>query len=361
MPLLQGNTELTLSTIGEGETINTITSLMNNPAIYLPEDGVVTLSNSSLTLGEFYFNITSNFVNFSLTIMYNYSINGTAHLATLQYVASEQMTYAEFYFTALNYRNQELGIVTHRVESWMLPMISADNGTIFFDLGGYVDTNLGDSVAYIWNNSLGIIGNGSFHGFLLTSPPEKTIWNSSANILFPLNLISYFENTSTFFPSWYRFPNINVREVIQSPKNATEFRRLQLDIIVQNNGSVPSAPFWVSVVVNDTVRITRNLENGLDIMEAVPIIFEEFQGFGLKVWNISIFTDSRSQIFELYEFDNSYQVFVKVTRNLNIIYGGTTVAVAVVLFIVYRITKRLRKLRRRRKTQFDVILSDIEV
>ncbi len=361
IPLLQGDTELTLSTIGDGELINLVTNYLNNPYETLTENGVTKLSNSVLAPGEFYFNLTSNFINYSLTIMYNYTFNGTNHLATLQYMASEKMTYAEFYFTALNYGNQELGIITHREESWMLPMVSVDNGTIFFDLGGYIDTNLGDSVTYIWNNSLGIIGNGSFHGFLLTSPPETANWNSSANNLFPLNLYSYFDNTSTFFPSWYRFPNINVKEVIQSPRNATEFRRLQLDIMVQNNGSVPAAPFWVSVVVNDTVRISENLENGLDIMEVIPITFEEFQGFGLKIWNISIFVDSQSQIFELYEFDNSYQFFVEVSRNFNIIYGGSAVAAAVVLFVVYRITKRLRKLRKRRKTQFDVILSDIEV
>jgi hypothetical protein len=363
IPLLQGDTELTVSTIGEGATIvNTETNYLNNPYENLDENGVLTLSNGVLTPGEYYSNISSSFyVNISLTIMYNYSIDGNKHLATLQYIASEKMTYAEFYFTELNYKNQELGIITHRDESWMLPMVSMDNGTIFFDLGGYVDTNLGDSVTYVWNNSIGIIGNGSFHGFLVTSPPEAANWNSSANNLYPLNLISYFENTSTFFPSWYRFPNINVREVIVSPTNPTEFRRLQLDIIVQNNGSVPAAPFWVSVAVNDTVRINRNLENGLDIMEAIPIIFEEFQGFGLKVWNISIFTDSQSQIFELYEFDNSYQLFIEVTRNWNIVYGGIAIAVVVVGFVVYRITKRILKLRKRSKTQFDVILSDIEV
>lgn len=359
IPLLQGNTELTLSTIGEGEDIHPITSNLNDPLTNLPEDGVVTLPNSGLAPGEFYFNITSNYINFSLTIMYNYTIDGTSHKATIQYMASEKMTYAEFYYSALSYKNQELGIIVHREESWIIPVISEDNGTIYYDIGGFVEKNLGDSLTYIWNNSLGIIGNGSFHGFLLTSPPESAIWNSSANNLFPLNLISYFDNTSTF--SWYRFPNLNVREVIVSPTNPTEFRRLQLDIIVQNNGSVPSAPFWVRVVVNDTIRINKKIEGGLDIMETIPIIFEEFQGFGLKAWNISIFTDSESQIYELYEFDNSYQLFIEVTRNWNIVYTGIAIAVAIVSFIIYKITKRLRKSRRRRKTQFDVILSDIEV
>ena len=134
-----------------------------------------------------------------------------------------------------------------------------------------------------------------------------------------------------------------------------------MDIIVQNNGTIPSAPFWVRVVVNDTIQINKKVEDGLDIMGSIPIIFEEFQGFGLKVWNISIFTDSESQIFELHEFDNSYQLFIEVTRNWNIIYAGIAVVVAVVSFIIYRITKRLRKVSKRRKTQFDVILSDIEV
>ena len=361
IPLLQGDTELTISTIGEGETIHPITSNLNDPIEDLPENGVVTLSNSGLAAGEFYHYITSNYINFSLALMYNYTFDGTTHKATVQYMASEKMTYAEWYLTALSYKNQELGIIVHREESWIIPMISGDNGTIFYDIGGYVEKNLGDSFTHIWNNSLGIFANGSFHGFLLASPPESANWNSSANNLYPLNLLSHFGNTSTFFPSWYRFPNINVKEVIVSPTNPSEFRRLQLDIIVQNNGSVPSAPFWVRVVVNDTIRINKKIEGGLDIMEAIPIIFEEFQGFGLKAWNISIFTDSESQIYELYEFDNSYQLFIEITRNWNIVYTGIAVAVAIVSFIIYKIAKRLRKSRKRRRTQFDVILSDIEV
>ena len=361
IPLLLGDTELTLSTIGEGEFIHPITSNLNDPLVDLPADGVVTLSNSGLASNEFYFNITSNYINFSLTVMYNYSIGGTAQKATIQYMASDKMAYAELYYSNLSYTNLEIGVIVHSETSEIIPIISEDNGTIYFDIGRIVAKNLGDSITYTWNSSFGMVGNGSFHGFFLTSPPESATWNSSANNLFPLNLVSSFEESNTSVLSWYRFPNINVREVVISPANPTEIRRLQLDIIVQNNGSIPSAPFWVRVVVNDTIRINKKIEDGLDVMEAIPIIFEEFQGFGLKVWNISIFADSESQIFELEEFDNSYQLFIEVTRNWNIIYAGIAVVVAVVSFIIYRITKRLRKVSKRRKTQFDVILSDIEV
>ncbi|MCK4972950.1 MAG: hypothetical protein KAS52_06485, partial [Candidatus Heimdallarchaeota archaeon] len=86
-----------------------------------------------------------------------------------------------------------------------------------------------------------------------------------------------------------------------------------------------------------------------------------FQSFGLKILNVSIFTDSQSQIFELAEFDNSLQFFIEIKRNWNIIYTGIAIAVAVVGFIVYIITRKIIKQRRKNKSRFDVILSDIEV
>ncbi|MEE9409589.1 MAG: CARDB domain-containing protein, partial [Candidatus Heimdallarchaeota archaeon] len=173
-------------------------------------------------------------------------------------------------------------------------------------------------------------------------------------------LFSYFDNTSTYFPTWYRFPKINVKEVIVSPSKPTEFRRLQLDILVQNNGTIPSAPFWVTVYVNDSLQIHTTID-GLDINQSIPVIFEEFQGLGIKILNVSIFTDSRNQIFELLEFDNALEFFIQINRNWNIIYTSIAIAVLILGFVGYRIAKRLIRQRRRNRTRFDVILSDIEV
>ena len=269
------------------------------------------------------------------------------------------MKWAELYFSKLDYTNARLRSIILENESIILPLF-LQNNTLWFDLDNSTIKNKGEYFDYMGYESLGFIGNDSFFVFIETFLPEAEIWNSSTNILYPLNLYSYFDNTSTFFPSWYRFPNINIKEVIPSPTNPTEFRRLQLDIMIQNNGSIPSAPFWITIYVNDSLKIHRMLD-GLDILEVIPIIYEEFQGFGLKSLNVSIYTDSKNQIFELYEFDNYIEYFIKISRNWNIIYTSIAIAVLVIGFIVYRVIRRVRKQRKRSKTRFDVILSDIEV
>ena len=112
--------------------------------------------------------------------------------------------------------------------------------------------------------------------------------------------------------------------------------------------------------VNNTLKINQQIES-LGINETFPMFYEEFQSFGLKNWNISIFVDSGSQIYELYEFDNALQFFVSISRNWNVIFTGVAILVGIVVLALFFLGKRFRKRRRRRKTRFDVILSDIEV
>ena len=359
IPSLQGEMEIAITSNNEGENLIVTTNLANAYIVPIEMNSSVRLSNDLLGLSEYYKQVTSSYVNVSLTVMYNYEYNGVNHLSAIQYIAVEKMKWAELFFSSLDYENVTLESVVLTDNTPVIPLFYYD-GDLYFDEGSFATKNKGSYFTYYANDSFGIFGDGSFFSYMLTSLPEAEIWNSSAHILYPLNLYSYFDNTSTYFPSWYRFPNINIKEVIQSPSNATEFRRLQLDIMVQNNGTIPSAPFWVTVYVNDTLRI-HTMIDGLDINETIPVIFEEFQSFGLKILNVSIFTDSRSQIFELLEFDNALEFFVRIYRNWNIIYTSVAIGVLVIGFVSYRIIKRIRKQRKRSKTRFDVILSEIEV
>ena len=359
IPLLEGETEIILTTQEEGEFIHSESNFNEDRLVDLPDNGTIQLPNNLLNPNEYFERTYSIYTNYSLSILYNYTYNSTPHLSAIQYVASDKMKWAELFFSRLDYSNEKLKSIVLENESIILPLF-LQNNTLWFDLDNSTTKNEGEYFNYMGYESLGFIGNDSFFVFMETFLPEAKIWNSSTNILYPLNLYSFFDNTSTFFPSWYRFPNINVKEVIPSPAKPTEFRRLQLDIMVQNNGSIPSAPFWVTVYVNDSLKIHRMLD-GLDILEVIPITYEEFQGFGLKSLNVSIYTDSKNQIFELYEFDNSIEYYIKINRNWNIIYTSIAIAVIVIGFIGYRVIRRIRKNRRRSKTRFDVILSDIEV
>lgn len=356
---LEDYTEIVLSTINLGENIHADTDFDNSFLVNLPNNGTVELPTHLLQAEEDFDHIYSLYTEFSLNIMFNYTINSTQHKAAISYIALDKMRWAELFLTTTDYQNQKLESVVYENNAHILPLLIYDL-QIYVDLGNYTIKNKGEFFDYYANTSYGFLGNGSYFSYLTTSPPEQGIWNSSVNILYPLNLYSYFDNTSTIFPSWYRFPNINVKEIIVSPTQPTELRRLQLDIIVQNNGSIPSAPFWVAVTVNDTIKIHKKLE-GLDINETLPVVYEEFQGFGKKILNISVFTDSLSQIFELYEFDNSYEFFVEITRNWNIIYISVAIGVMIIGFVIYSISRRIIKKRKKSKTQFDVILSDIEV
>ena len=350
--------EIVVTSNNDGENLIATTNL-DSYIVPITENSSVQLSNDILGLTEYYKQVSSFYVNISLTVLYNHSYNGVSHLSAIQYIAVEKMRWAELFFTSLDYENVVLESVVLTDDTPIIPLILYE-GDLYFDEGNFTTKDKGSYFTYFANTSFGIFGNGSFYSYMLTSLPESEIWNSSAHILYPLNLYSYFDNTSTFFPSWYRFPNINVKEVIISPSKPTEFRRLQLDIMVQNNGTIPSAPFWVTVYVNDSLRIHTMLE-GLDINQSIPVIFEEFQSFGLKILNVSIFTDSQSQIFELLEFDNALEFFVQIYRNWNIIYTSIAIGVLVIGFVSYKIIKRIRRQRKRSRTRFDVILSEIEV
>ncbi len=359
IPALEGEMEIAITSNNEGENLIATTNLANAHIVPITENSSVRLSNDILGLTEYYKQVSSFYVNISLTVLYNYTYNGVNHLSSIQYIAVEKMRWAELFFSSLDYENVMLESVVLTDNTPIIPLFLYD-GDLYFDEANYTTKNEGSYFTYFANNSFGILGNGSFYSYMLTPLPESEIWNSSAHILYPLNLYSYFDNTSTYFPSWYRFPNINVREVIISPSKPTEFRRLQLDIMVQNNGTIPSAPFWVTVYVNDTLRIHTMLD-GLDINQSIPVIFEEFQSFGLKILNVSIFTDSQSQIFELLEFDNALEFFVQIHRNWNIIYTAIAIGVVVIGSVSYWIIRRIRKRRKRSRTRFDVILSEIEV
>ena len=364
IPLLQGDAEITLSTIGDGGNIFFDTNLgISNSFITLPDNGTVTLTKDLLAPGEYFHKIYYEYSNFSLSIIYNYTINGVFQKAGIQYVSNANMKYSEFFYTALSYRNQRMGVNVLQDGSQIIPLYTEENGTLIFDEAAIVTKGEGNSLTYFANYTVGIIGTGYFFSCVLTSPPEIENWNSSANILYPMNIISYFanytENTTDIF-SWYRFPNLNVKEVIVSPDNPTEFRRLQIDFTVQNNGSILSAPFWVVLAINDSVKLATQIES-LEVNEAFALKYDEFQGLGLKVWNVSIFVDADNQIYELYEFDNNYQIFIIISRNWNIVYTGIAIAVGVVIISIYLVLRRIRRYTKRRKRRFDVILSEIEV
>ncbi|MHA1199835.1 MAG: hypothetical protein ACTSQF_10955, partial [Candidatus Heimdallarchaeaceae archaeon] len=282
IPLLQGNAEVTLSTTGEGGNAVYQTNYDNTNFINLPDNGTVTLTSDLVTPGEYFYNISFINSNFSLSILYNYTINGTAHKSGIQYIAPINMKYAEIFYTALSYTNQRLGVIVLQDGTVIIPMYIEDNGTLIYDEAASIVRGEGSILTYYSNYSLGLIAIGQAFSNTLTSAPENENWNSSANVLYPMNIISYFTEyveNSTDINSWYRFPNLNIKELTVSPENATEFRRLLIDFTVQNNGTILSAPFWVTLVLNDTIKLTKEIES-LSLDETFALQYDEFQGFG---------------------------------------------------------------------------------
>ncbi len=363
IPLIDGDAEVTISTLGEGGIVVYQTDLDTSGFVILPNNGTTTLTSDLIPAGEYFYNISFINSNFSLSILYNYTINGTVHKAGIQYISPDNMKYGEIFYSALSYSNQKMGVIVLQDGTEIIPMYLEENGTLIYDIDGMITRGVGSILTYDSNYTIGIIGTGHSFNKMLTSAPEERSWNSSVNVLYPMNIISYFteyDENATDIYSWYRFPNLNVKEVIVNPENPTEFRRLTIDFTIQNNGSILSAPFWVSLVFNDTIKMTREIES-LDVDETLDLQYDEFQGFGLRVWNVSISVDVGSQIYELYEFDNTYQIFIIVSRNWNVIYTGIAIAVGIVIVIFYFIAKRIRRYVKSRKRRFDVILSDIEV
>jgi hypothetical protein len=363
IPLLEGDAEVTISTINDGGIAVYETDLGTSGFVLLPDNSTATLTRDLIPAGEYFYNISFINANFSVSMLYNYTIDGVIHKAGVQYISPDNMKYGEILYSNLFYSNQSLGAIVLQDGSEIISFFLEENGTIIYDTDNMLLRSEGNIITFTSNYSIGFAGTGHFFGKLITPVPESQTWNSSANVLYPMNIISYYteyDENSTDIYSWYRFPNLNVKEVVVSPANATEFRRLQIDFTVQNNGSILSAPFWVTLTLNDTIKLSKEIES-LDVDETFSLMYDEFQGFGLRVWNVSIFVDAASQIYELYEFDNTYQLFITVNRNWNIIYTGIAIAVAIVLVIFYFIGKRIRKYVKRRKRRFDVILSDIEV
>jgi len=363
IPLLEGDAEITLSTLGEGGNAVYQTDSEYTNFITLPNNGTATLTNDLIPVGDYFYNISFINANFSLSILYNYTINGVAHKAGIQYISSIGMLYGEIFYSSLVYSNQRLDVIVLDDGAEILPMYLEENGTLIYDEAGLITRGEGSMLTYYSNYTIGIVGTKFFFCNMITSAPENVYWNSSANVLYPLNIISYFaeynENTTDIY-SWYRFPNLNLKKIVVSPENATEFRNLQIDFTVQNNGSILSAPFLVTLALNDSIKLIKQVDS-LDVGQTVDLQFEEFQGFGVKIWNVSIAVDAAGQIYELIEYDNNYQFFIKIGRNYNVIYTGIAIAVGIVLVIFYFIGKRIRRYTRRRRRRFDVILSDIEV
>ena len=363
LSLDDNSTEIVISTMGEGNLSTLIISNLGSfDRLDVPSNSTASLKTNILRENEHYYDIlgfsleTGLEANFSITMLYNYTVNSVIHISAVQYIALEKMKWAEIFYATQNFQNDYLSSVALEDSN---PVIAFWVNKTHIGISNQFSVDKGDYFNLTYSGLYGFAGNGTFFASQTAPPPETNYWNSSANILYPMNLMSM-KNTSTFFPSWYRFPNVNVKEILIFPEEPTELRKLKLDIIVQNNGSIPCAPFHVTVLVNESLKIHTLLE-GLDINQSVSVDYEEFQWFGRKVLNVSIYVDSLSQIFELEEFDNGFEIMIEITRNWNIIYIGVTLGVIVFSYLVYRIVRALLKSSKKRKRRFDVIVSDVEI
>lgn len=355
------NSLLTLTTTDEIEyTMQVFTNYENQYSIQWDETTKTSdLYYNVLEPKEYYKYVYSILSNYSLSVLYTYQVNNVTHLSAIQYIANSKMKWAELFFTH-NFSTTPI-MYTSVLEdsSDIYPLVAIDND-LYIDLANLTTRNAGSHFEYTFPGQFGFIGNGSFFTYVDVTPSNATKYNDFAFLLFPLNMYSYFDNTSTYFPSWYRFPNLNTKEVKIYPTKPTELRTLKLDIIVQNNGTIPSAPFWVTVLVNDTLKINQKLD-GLAINETFSIPYKEFRGFGLITLNVSIYVDSRNQILELQEFDNNLELFIVIGRNWNVIYTGITIATLTIGFIAYRLIRKLYLQSKKKSREFDLVVTDIEV
>ncbi|MHA1869260.1 MAG: hypothetical protein ACTSVB_06235 [Candidatus Heimdallarchaeaceae archaeon] len=358
--LIEDNSTLVLGNINEGGTVIFETSEEESDILNLEVNQTITLEKQNLDTNDYYTRFLSAAVNYSVTTLYSHTINGTIHKSAFQYIATEKMKWAEWFYNNKISDNLKISSVSLDDSNIILPIVLFE-GQLLIDLENYSSVDRGDYYSYKQGTSYGVISaNGSLFVSQIVSDEEKLLENSLSHLLFPMNLYSFVDNKSSSFPSWYHFPNINVKEVNVYPEKPTELRKIKLEIVIQNNGTIPSAPFWVSIFRNDTVKIHKKIE-GLDINETFCIPFEEFQGFGLKTLNISIYTDSLSQIFELIEFDNAYELMIKINRNWNIIYVGIAVSVLITGYLSYLVIRKFVAKYKENKRKFDIILSEVEV
>ncbi len=354
---LTDNSAYAISTINEMGTIffTDIYEEINTQTIAINE----TISLSASLDDNYYEKAISTSANYSITLCYDYEINDTRHKSAFQFISPDNMKWAELYYTSVDQSHNLLRSIFVSDNTTVIPFALYDNGTqIAF--GDPVSGDIGTFITFGADIPFGLYAEGYLFSYIFSEAPERFNWNSTAHLLYPLNLYSYIDNTSTSFPSWYRFPDLNVRRMEIYPENPTELRNLKLDIIIQNNGTIPCAPFYTTVFINDTLRIHKKID-GLDINETFSIPYEQFQGFGIKTWNVSVYVDSRNQIFELAEFNNSYEMMVVISRNWNIIYIGIAVLVISLSISVFVIIKKAIKKRRESKNRYDMIFSEVEV
>ncbi len=355
------NSKLVIGNIGEGGIILYNTEENNDGFISLSDNGTLDLTYSmKLEKDDYYTHMLTTTVNFSVCSLYSYSVNGTTQKAAFQYISTKNMRWGEWFYNKQYSSSLELSSVSLDDNNGFVPIVLYE-GQLGFDVGNYTSLGKGQYFTYSFPTSYGIISlNGSAFAVQIPTGSVSNALASSANLLFPLNLYSFVDNTSTDFPSWYRFPNIIVKNATVYPSTPTELRKLKVDISIQNNGSIPSAPFWVTVFVNDSLKINKKID-GLDINATYYLLYEEFEGFGEKTLNISIYADSLNQIFELREFDNSMEIMIQIHKNWNMIYTGIAIIVVIIAYITFVVVKKLKKRYKANRRTFDLIMSEIEV
>jgi hypothetical protein len=177
---------------------------------------------------------------------------------------------------------------------------------------------------------------------------------SIAFVLYPLNSYSYFSNETTP-PSWYRFPNLALAQIKQSPDKIEELSNFRLEILIINNGTIPSSNFRASVSYNQTTEAAIDIIY-LDVNETIIFTFDQFRWIGTKQFELEIAVDTADSVSETSEADNKITYFIIVNKNYR--FRGALIAVAglIVIIISKRYISRIQNTRSRNHIHYDVIV-----
>ncbi len=192
------------------------------------------------------------------------------------------------------------------------------------------------------------------------SPAYVPSQASLAYALFPLNPVSFNSSITGFNASWYRFADLIVERITSQPSDPEELSSLKIFVVIKNNGTLPVGAFQVQIYVDEKLTIETRIDF-LDGLEERVLVITRFESYGKHKVDVRVNLDILNEVSEASEENNQAYSTIMVGINPRV----RITAVLIAIFILWRISKRLSKTFKLRKTreraEADIVLGASEI
>ncbi len=187
-------------------------------------------------------------------------------------------------------------------------------------------------------------------------PPQASL----AYSLFPLNSVSFNSSVTGFNSSWYRFADLVVAQITSKPADPEELSSLKIFVTVKNNGTLPVGSFQVQIYIDGKLKLETRIKFLEGLGEKVLLI-SRFESYGQHNVNVRVNIDILNEVSESSEENNQAFATIRVGTNPRV----RVTAILLAVFISWRISKRLSKIFKLRKTrehaEADLVLGASEI